>query len=256
MKLFTAVLNFYLNSSVHVAFSVYALIRVSELYFGLPHNKSLSYFAFFGTITGYNFIKYASITKIQHQNLSNNLKLIQIFSIICFLFFVYYAIQLKTITLLFALPLAVLTLLYALPFLNGFQKNLRSVNYLKVIIVSLVWSGFTVVLPVCDAQLNTVKSICVLLMFAKCFLFVTTLILPFEIRDVENDIYPLQTIPKKIGVRNTKIIGLTMLFICVFLEFLTTDNINFRNVFIAICIVCSLLLLMATKSQSVYYSSL
>jgi len=59
MNLFKLVFNFYINSSIHVALAVYALVRITESYFKLPYNENLDYFIFYGTITGYNFIKYA-----------------------------------------------------------------------------------------------------------------------------------------------------------------------------------------------------
>ena len=84
MTFLKKILNFYINASIHVSLAVYSLVRVTELYFNLPYNEALDYFIFYGTITGYNFVKYADVAKLHHRSLTRNLKLIQIFSFICF----------------------------------------------------------------------------------------------------------------------------------------------------------------------------
>ena len=80
MNFFKIIFNFYINASIHVGFTVYAFVRITEQYFGLSYNGNLNYFIFFGTITGYNFVKYASVAKLHHRRLTKNLKIIQIFS--------------------------------------------------------------------------------------------------------------------------------------------------------------------------------
>ena len=59
--------DFYINASIHVALSVYALTRVTEIYFDIPYDENLNYFIFYGTITGYNFIKYRSYKSLSHE---------------------------------------------------------------------------------------------------------------------------------------------------------------------------------------------
>lgn len=248
-------LNFYINSSIHVALSVYAFMRITEFSFGFPYNEPLDYFAFYGTITGYNFVKYAGVAKLHHRSLTKNLKLIQIFSFISFVLFCFYTFQLPVKTILVMLPFGVLTLLYAIPFLSGFQKNLRSVSYLKIIVVALVWSGVTVVLPVYNVGFENVSVTKVVLMMLQRFLFVIALILPFDIRDMKYDAISLQTIPKKIGIESTKKVGFIILFLCLFLEFLLASSSNFRIAFFLVFVLFSITLMRASKEQSTYYSS-
>ena len=253
MKYFKIILDFYINSSIHVALAVYAFVRITELYFNLSYNEPLDYFMFYGTITGYNFVKYAGVAKLHHRSLTTHLKVIQVFSLLCFILLCYYAWQLSIRTLLLISPFGLLTLLYAIPFLSGFQKNLRSVGYLKIIVVALVWMGATVFLPVFDAQIefsNTVGLISV-----QRFLLVVVLILPFDIRDVKYDAISLQTIPRKIGVKSTKKLGVTLLVVCLLLEFLITENTIFRKSFFLIIFMLFALLVWAKENQSKYYSS-
>lgn len=253
MQFFKQLFRFHINASIHVALAVYALVRITEMYFDLPYSESLDYFIFYGTITGYNFVKYAGVAKLHHRSLTNNLKIIQLFSLACFVLLCYYGWQLSFKTLLFLLPLVLLTLLYAVPFLSGFQKNLRNISHLKIIVVALVWAGFTVLLPLFDY--GKTFSSDVYLMAVQRFLLVVVLMLPFEIRDLQFDAISLQTIPQKIGVERTKKLGYILLGFCLVLEFIITPNTDFRTSFLILFSLILILLMRAAENQSKYYSS-
>ncbi|MCD8438094.1 hypothetical protein LNI95_10475 [Tenacibaculum dicentrarchi] len=219
----------------------------------MEYNKSLLFFIFYATITGYNFVKYAGVAKLYHKSLTRHLKIIQIFSLFCFLMMCFYVTRLSLKTVLFFSPFGLLTLLYAVPFFSGFKKNLRSIGYLKIIIVALVWSGITVFLPFFDTPASFSSSL--YLLGLQRFLFVVVLILPFDIRDVKYDAISLQTIPKKIGVQQTKKVGYVLLILCLFLEFIITSNTNFKQVFFVIFTLLLVLLMRCSEKQSTYYSS-
>jgi len=246
--------DFYLNASIHVALSVYCFVRITEKYFDLRYNEALDYFIFYGTITGYNFVKYFGIAKFHHRSLTKDLKVIQLFSFFCFLLMCYYALQLPLSTLLWYLPFGALTILYAIPFLSGFQKNLRNISYLKIVVVALVWAGVSVVIPIMDAE-ETIENPVVWYLFLQRFILVSVLILPFDIRDVRFDAISLQTIPKKIGEKNTKKLGFLLLSFALLLEFLIAPNSSFKTVFLLVFFALFLLLMRATVQQSKYYSS-
>ena len=245
--------NFYINASIHVALSVYALTRITEYYFDLSYNENLDYFIFFGTITAYNFIKYAGVAKFYHMSLTKSMRLIQIFSFFCFCVLVYYAWQLPLETLLYFSPFGLLSVLYIVPFLGGFQKNLRGISYLKIFIVAGVWSGVTSSIPLLINEQAVDTDL--ILHFAQRTLFVLVLILPFEIRDVQLDLKDIRTLPQKIGVEQTKRFGLALLLFALTFEFLITDSNVFRNVFLGVCFVLLLLLMRSKEEQSKYYSS-
>ena len=253
MRVLKQVLNFYINASIHVALAVFSFVKVTELYFGFTCNESLGFFLFFGTITGYNFVKYAGVAKLHHRSLTTHLKIIQIFSLICFLQMCFYAIRLNVKTLLVFVPFGLLTFLYAIPFFSGFQKNLRSIGYLKIIIVAFVWAGTTVFLPVYNANLNFTSQF--YLIFIQRFLLVMVLILPFDIRDVKYDAVSLQTIPKKIGIEKTKKLGYILLVFCLLLEFMIAPNASFRTVFLLVFMTVLILLMRSSEKKSKYYSS-
>lgn len=245
--------DFYINASIHVALSVYAITRITEIYFDLPYDQNLDAFIFFGTITGYNFIKYAGVAKFYHMSLTKSMRLIQIFSFLCFCLLIYFGWQISLNTLLYFSPLGLLTALYIVPFLGGFQKNLREVSYLKIFIVAGVWSGVTSTVPLLANGYEIDSN--VVLHFAQRTLFILALILPFEIRDVQLDLKDVRTLPQKIGVNQTKRFGFALLLFALTLEFLITNSNGLRNTFLLTCFLLLMLLMRAKEEQSKYYSS-
>lgn len=253
MQFLKPVFSFYVTSSIHVALAVYALLRITEIYFDIPYNKSLNYFIFFGTITGYNFVKYAGVAKLHHRSLTDRLKAIQIFSFFCFLGMCYFAYQIPLKTLCLTIPFTLLTVLYGVPFLSGFDKTLREVSYLKVIVVALVWAGFTLLIPLVDANENITFKVYLLLI--QRFLIVMVLILPFDIRDVQYDAISLQTIPRKIGIEKTKKLGVILMVFCMVIEYFASTSNTMKTPFIIFFFLVVLLLMRAKTNQSKYFSS-
>jgi 4-hydroxybenzoate polyprenyltransferase len=253
MKVLRNILDFYINASIHVALAVYAFVRITEISFNLSYNDHLDYFIFYGTITGYNFVKYAGVAKLHHKSLTNDLKIIQVFSFFCFAAMCFYGYLIDFKTLLFCVPFTLLTVMYAVPFLSGFHKNLRQISYLKIMVVAVVWAGFTVIVPVFDAEKPF--SFTVALQVIQRFLLVVILILPFDIRDVKFDAISLQTIPKKIGVKNTKRLGVALLVFSLVLEFLSSTEVATKTPFMLFFFLMMLFLMRAETNQSKYYSS-
>lgn len=245
--------DFYINSSIHVALGVVALTIVSLLHFDLLVNCELLGFVFFGTVTGYNFVKYAGIAKLHHRSLARNLRMLQIFSLLCFFALCYFAFQVELEVLLVAAILGFVTALYALPVLSG-KKNLRDVAGLKVFVIAFIWAGVTVLFPIVEAEENIGLS--VVLEFCQRFLFVLILILPFEIRDLKYDRESLQTLPQRLGVARVKIFGYLLIALWIILEFFKENStltsilaILFAAVFTAYAIYSS------NEDQPPYFAS-
>ena len=254
MQVLKNILNFHINASVHVALAVYSFLRITEVYFELEHHINLGYFTFFASISGYNFVKYFGIAKFHHRSLTKNLKIIQFFSFICFLLMCYYGAQLTIRVLLLYGCFAILTLLYALPFLSGFQKNLRSISYVKVGVVALVWSGVTVVIPFVASgnDLPISSAVCYAV---QRMLLICVLMVPFDIRDMKFDVISFQTIPTKIGVEQTKKMAYVLLLFALVLEFVIAPGEVFRNLYLVMFFMVLFFVMRAKNEQSRYYSS-
>lgn len=258
MKSLNQLLNFYTNSSIHVALAVYSLTWITLLEFGLPYDETILYFIFYASITGYNFVKYFGVAKFHHRSLTNWLKSIQIFSFFCFLLMCYYAFQLSTKTLFYILGFGVITFLYAIPFLPqrlflDSQHNLRSIGGLKIYLIALVWSGVTVFLPLIHNDFSINSD--VVITGIQRYIFIVVLMLPFEIRDLRYDSLKLSTVPQKIGIKQTKFIG-SLCLICFFLLEFFKDEISFSRVATLLIVAIStfLFLIFSKTEQGRYYS--
>ncbi|WP_339752939.1 hypothetical protein [uncultured Winogradskyella sp.] len=259
MNLFKRILNFYINSSIHVALAVYALTWVTLIQFGLDYNEDVLCFVFFATITGYNFIKYFGVAKFHHRSLTGWLKVIQLFSLIAFVVMSYYAYHLMANTLLILSVFGLITFLYAIPLLpmkyfRDDQRNLREISGFKIYVIALVWAFTTVLLPLIDNGFNISND--VIITSIQRFIFVIVLMLPFEIRDLNYDNLKLATIPQKIGIKNTKTIGVLLLVLFFVLEYFkdewTSDSVLSTLI---VGFVTLFLLIFSKKSQSKYYSA-
>mgnify|MGYP006935313037 CR=1 FL=1 len=252
MRFLKNAFNFYINSSIHVALAVCAFVGISALEFRISIANDLLGFIFFGTITGYNFVKYAEIAKLKHRSLTLSLRTIQIFSFFSFLVLLYYAYQLSHKTLIIAVGFAVLTFFYAIPFLN--YKNLRALVGVKILIVAIVWAGVTTIIPLVNE--GVVLSQVFWITFIQRLLFVLVLTFPFEIRDLQFDNLALGTLPQKAGIRLTKIIGYVLLVLTIFIEFLKPEFD--WNSLISLVLTCGVLIMflsISEENQSKYLSS-
>src|SRR5699024_5194752 len=131
--------RFYIRSSIHVAVCISALMGVGTLSYDLPFQKWKFIFVFFATISAYNFSKFAQKAGFQHKSLSAELKAIQVFSLLCFLFLGYAVFQQSLKFIFIASLLALLTLLYILPFIT-FLFCFRYCNSLNIVIFGLLCS--------------------------------------------------------------------------------------------------------------------
>nr|WP_299277456.1 hypothetical protein [uncultured Psychroserpens sp.] len=259
MRVLKTIFDFYINSSVHVALAVYALSWLTLLEFNIPYDENVLYFVFFSTITGYNFVKYFGLAKFHHRSLAGWLKAIQVFSLLCFLALCYYVLKLEKQSLIYVSVFGAMTFLYAIPlipkkiFLDN-QQNLRSISGLKIYIIALVWTGVTVFLPLINNGYSISED--VIFTGIQRFLLVLVLMLPFEIRDLHYDSLKLATIPQKIGVKQTKIVGVLLLFVFYFLNYFKDDIDTCRLMINGVITAITLLFLVfANKNQNEYYSS-
>ncbi len=246
-------IDFYIGSSLHVALAVWALVRMTEHMFGIAPQTELEIFAFCGTVIGYNFVKYDALSRTGKRVLSMRLKTIIALSFISFLIGTWCFLQLRLVTQLACIGVLLITVLYTLPFFPN-RKNARNWAGVKIYIVALCWTGVTVVLPILNSGIGITQDF-----YLKCtqrFILVFVLVLIFEIIDLAKDDPHLKTVPQQIGVKRTKIIGIALLLIFYFLEFLRFDIDPLQLIANGILIaVTAVLLVFANPARSRYYAS-
>ncbi len=253
MKVFRIIFNIYIQSSIHVAIAIVALMLISGKYLNISPDFYLSGFVFCLAISGYNFVKYAGIAKWHHRRLTSSLKSIQIFSLFAFFamlfFFWYLPFSVQVITVISGL----LTLLYAIP-LKRKWKNFRSIPGMKLVLIALVLVLTTVLMPAFYNESGLGLPVIILCLLR--FFLVIVLILPFEIRDVQVDSISLGTIPQRLGVFKTKIFGTLFLCKVAFAEiYFTTIFASSLWAVLIVILLTGLALWYSTEKRSFYYTA-
>lgn len=259
MTIFKRLFDFYINASIHVAVAVCALSIITLINFNLAIDWDLIFVIFFATISSYNFVRYFGLAKFHHRRLASWLKHIQIFSFFCFLALCYFIFQIDQQTIMYLVILGGITFFYAIPFLprkifvDG-KKNLRAISGLKIYVIAFVWAAVTVIIPLLNENYSLNNDMVVT--SYQRFIYVIVATLPFEIRDMQYDSLKLGTIPQRIGVNRTKIIGVLLILIFYFIEFFK-DDIDYQKLFVLPIIALLMLCFLAFSrtNQSQYYSS-
>lgn len=253
MAMLKKMFDFYINGSIHVSLAVVALAFITALSLGISLNTNFIIFLFCSSVSGYNFVKYASVAGLHHRSLTSSLKSIQVFSFSCGIVMLVTAYQLRAETLVCCVSLGLLTLFYAVP-LFLLKRNLRSVAGIKVFVIALVWTGTTVALPVVESGLNVYWDPSII--GVQRFLFVIALMIPFEIRDLEYDQTALHTLPQIIGIKKARFFGISLLVLFFLLEYGKDDfNISSLIVLLLVAIVLGVLITLSRKRQPKYYAS-
>lgn len=243
---------FYIDSSIHVAFSVSSLLIITCLEYDLVLQNELLILVFFGSISGYNFVKYAEVAGLHHRSLAKSLRAIQIFSFLCLIPLLYVVFQVPLKVLQWMVLFGILTVFYAVPFLN--RRSLRTLSGVKIFVVAVVWAGITVIIP--WVAVNEYFDADIGISFVQRILLVLVLLFPFEIRDLQYDQGLLATIPQKLGVLKTKLLGTVLIIFIVALD-LFKDELTVGH-FTSLLLMALFLLIMLWKSkekQSTYFAS-
>ncbi|MDB9954153.1 hypothetical protein OAD49_01150 [Flavobacteriaceae bacterium] len=254
MTLFKRFLDFYINSSMHVALAVLSFSVLTAYELDLENSISFYLAVFLASVAGYNFVKYFGLTKFYYRSLTTKLKYIQLVSVLSLIGFGSIFFQLEQSSQILFVFLGLITFLYAIPMGVKMPHNLRSIGGVKIYIIALVWAMTTVVLPVFESQQTLVADPWIL-MLQRTFI-VIVLMLPFEIRDLDIDQLHLSTIPQKIGIPYTKIIGYALLGDTILLEFFKQEfNQNRFLILVFSVALLAIFLAKSTKKKSRYYTA-
>lgn len=206
MKLLKNIIDFYIQSSLHVAFAIYALVEVTEISLQLSSNESMSKTVFFGTIVGYNFLKYFEAFQNGNFDFNKNRSIIGL-TFLSIIAVIFYFLQLNSVTQIYFIKIGLLVALY--PFLRKF-------GFWKLFLVSFCVTAITVYVPI--LQQNVFLEVEKILLVQR-FLIVISLMIPFEIFDSETDDDAMKTLPQRFGIFKTKLFGIVLLLPFIGLEF-------------------------------------
>lgn len=112
--------------------------------------------------------------------------LISVSFLITYLIISHFNLLFSKSNIFWSLLIPVLSIAYSFPFLSG-GKALRHFGWLKLPLLSFVWSFATVVLPVFYSEKSNMNLSQVLSLFANRFFFIMALAMLFNVRDYEED---------------------------------------------------------------------
>lgn len=232
-------LDFYIYSSIHVGFAVMALVYVTTFSYDLSKTILYPSCVFFGTVLGYNFLKYFFVLRIGnfYSKKYYNILVISLLALIGFLCFFLCLKQRIQIHLLFS-GIAVLVYPY-----------LRKYGWLKLFLVSFVVTYVTVYIPFLSVKWVSIEFYVSLM---QRFLIVISLLVPFEIVDSKTDVETMNTLPQVLGINRTKVLGILLLFPFMVLEFLKPHP---SYIVLLIASITALFIQFTTLKRNQYYTS-
>ena len=194
-------LDFYIKSSIHVGLAVFSLVQLSFIQL-----NSYAFLVFFGTIVGYNFLKYSKWFRFKNvfdKKVRAILSVSLLASIGCVVLFFSqeYYIQ---IHLFIALLLVVL------------YPSFREIGWIKPFFVAFVVTFITVYIPLMNHEAVIVISL-------QRFLLLSSVMIPFEILDSTTDSVALKTLPHWFGIQRTKQIGYVLVVLFCVVSFHALD---------------------------------
>ena len=215
--------NTIIHTNILLSVAAVLLTVSAQIQLGLkPQWQPYLFLIFLATLFEYNrhyLIK--SLIKKEGLNLENhfwvrqNLKWIYLLVFVLVAGFIMAVIFTKTEVLVTLLLFGILTFFYSVPVLGSkkYLFKLREIPFLKIFLISSVWSASTIILPVIQAD-GEIFSTQVLLLFTERFLFIFAIAIQFDIRDMQADQDAgLKTIPLLISRNKALVLShLSLLF--------------------------------------------
>jgi hypothetical protein len=207
MKIFTLLFDFYIKSSIHVAFAVFCLLEITVFSNRLNPINYFSVCVFSGTVLGYNFLKYYAVFNKGYFRSSQYFAIL-VLSILAGVGFLFS---------FFLLNYSIQKLILISGFFVILYPFMRKYGWLKLFLVSFTVTFITVYIPFQTTKWLPIEFY---LSLMQRFLLLTSLLIPFEIMDSKTDDTSLNTLPQLFGVNSTKLFGILLVIPFIVLEFL------------------------------------
>lgn len=179
---------------------------------------------------------------------------IQLYTLVSGIGSAYFFTQLPTqIQLFFIIP-GMMSILYTLPLFSK-KRRLRDVHYIKIFVISVVWSITTAILPA--HLLHKSIGVIALIGFER-FLFFLSITIPFDIRDKRIDEQSdVKTLVHLLGIENSVRLSIGLLIAALFIDFILfrAELISLQSViaFAITYIITALSIVLVSKRSSDYY---
>ena len=251
-KKFKLLVDYYINSSLHVSFCVICYIISINLINQIHVNWEDIAFVFFTTFFSYNFIKYNEFLTSINEPVSLLLKSFFLKALISLVISLYLFFNLSSSKQIFVVIISIVTVLYTIPLISNY--TLRDNPILKILTVAFCWTTLIVLFPFFEV-LDFVNIVYYSLLI---FCLVTAQMIPFEIRDMLKDKDLVKTIIHNYGIKYSKNIGYFFLIIAFLFTMITgylLENLVFKNSILIIILITAILVNFSSEKQNKYYSS-
>jgi 4-hydroxybenzoate polyprenyltransferase len=237
--------NYYFNTflfdtNVHLSLGAFAITYLTYYLIGIKNEIHVPVFVLFSTLIAYNTRNYNfNIFKLFAldkkfwfaKNIENLGSFVFLVSSFCLLLLVF-IFPFKNIY--FFIPFGILVLFYSKSnlILNADAsklKPLREIPYLKFFLITFTWCFATAIFPILDYSFqhcikpsdfhNFINTKNLLLVLER-FIFVGSIALLFDIKDVKNDPPSMKTIPQVLGVKLSFKLVILMIVIASLLNYL------------------------------------
>jgi len=159
---------------------------------------------------------------------------------------------------LLLIPIGSLSFFYVVPLTPIYKRSptLRSIPYLKIIVIGITWCITIIWLPMLETRFSIgMASTSLLLSMVQVFLYVLAITLPFDIRDIKCDkVSHLKTIPQLIGIKNTLIFSELLLASSMLLIYFLPIGIYFYPLFLGHIITMIIIALTNEKRNEIFYA--
>ena len=221
-------INTFIFSNVFLSVGAVLLTVSAQVQLGLkPQWQPYLLLIFFSTLIEYNRRRIIELLFNQEKQNSekrrwireNKRKLLFVaFIMVVLLLTAVFATKPKVLFIF--ISLGILTFFYSMPVSrnkNSFFK-LREIPYLKIFLITFVWSALTIFLPAIQTG-EKILSIPVELLFAERFFFIFAITIPFDIRDMQADRDAgLKTIPLLMNQKKALALSYLSLFFSLFIS--------------------------------------
>jgi len=266
-KYFRQTLDFLLYSNIFIALCAVSQGMVTYWLIQAKPDEYVLGLLFCSTLALYNFSillskpekpENSSFQRVRwifsHYRLMITLTIIAAIAIIPLSFFLY------TSSKILLIGLGLISVAYNLPIFSLDDKrfSLRNIPGVKLFIIAMVWAASCVLLPILEIDGNNSATITInetIVLFAKRFLFIAAITVPFDIRDLFQDkSNELKTIPVILGEKNSLLICQILLATYMILLFNFTERIDGNFFALSITILLSGWLIFKSKwKKNEYY---
>jgi|SRR6185437_6743444 len=229
---------FLTNSNIFISVGAVAMTIETQIQLGAhPQLHPYLFLIFFATLFEYNLHRLITIitnkdalNSDKHFWVNHHLKMFYLLVVISVVGFGIAVLQAKKEVLLTLAPIAILTLFYSTPISKRTESTmrLRQIPFLKIFLISFVWSIATILPPIIQSA-NNFNYIHILTMILERFLFVFAITIPFDVRDMVADkTSGLKTLPLLIGERRSitlAIISLLPFLLISFVHYFLTNQL-------------------------------